>query len=336
MPAIRDTDLDVVGIGNAIVDILAQAPVATVVEAGLAVGSMTLVDADQADALYGRMGQTVEMSGGSCANSMAALASLGGRAGFIGRVRDDQFGQVFAHDCRAVGVAFANAPATTGAPTARCQVFVHPDGQRTMATYLGACVELAPQDVRPDLVARASVVLLEGYLYDRPLAKAACREAARIAHGKGRQVALSLSDPFCVDRWREEFRSLIRNEVDILFANEAEVTSLYRVTGFDEALQAVRHDVELAVLTRGAKGSVIVRGNEVHIVDAAPVRAVVDTTGAGDLYAAGFLRGLTAGLDLGACGRLGALAAATIIEQMGPRATASLAPLVARAANATT
>jgi sugar/nucleoside kinase (ribokinase family) len=292
---------------------------------------MTLVDATQADDLYARMGQTVEMSGGSCANSMAALASLGGRAGFIGRVRDDQFGKVFAHDCRGVGVTFENPPARTGAPTARCHVFVHPDGQRTMATYLGACVELAPQDVRADLVAGARVTLLEGYLYDRPLAKAACLEAARIAHANRRQVALSLSDPFCVDRWRNEFRDLIRAEVDILFANEAEVTSLYEVGAFDAALQAVRHDVELAVLTRGPKGSVVVRGDEVHVIDAATVAKVVDTTGAGDLYAAGFLRGLTGGLDLGACGRLGSLAAATVIQQMGPRAETPLAPLVGAA-----
>ena len=331
MASTRTHPLDVVGVGNAIVDVLAPAPVATVVNAGLAVGAMTLVDAVQAEALYERMGQTVEMSGGSCANSMAALASLGGRAGFIGRVRDDQFGQVFAHDCRAVGVTFENAPATTGAPTARCHVFVHPDGQRTMATYLGACVELGPSDVPANLVEAARITFLEGYLYDRPLAKAACREAARRAHANGGKVALSLSDPFCVARWRDEFRTLVHDQIDVLFANEGEITSLYEVDDFDAALQAVRHQVEIAVLTRGAKGSVVLRGDEIHVIDAAPVARIVDTTGAGDMFAAGFLRGLTAGFDLGACGRLGSLAAATIIQQLGPRAETPLAPLVEQA-----
>ncbi|MFW5678764.1 MAG: adenosine kinase [Pseudomonadota bacterium] len=326
-----DAALDVVGIGNAIVDVIAPADHAVVVDAGLAVGAMTLVDLDRSDELYGRMGQAIEMSGGSCANSMAALAAMGGRAGFVGRVRNDQFGKVFAHDCRAVGVTFANPPVADGAPTARCLVFVHPDSQRTMATYLGACVELGPQDLQPDLIAGAAVTLLEGYLYDRVPAKAACLEAARIAHAKGRKVALSLSDPFCVDRWRPEFRGLIASQVDILFANEAEITSLYEVETFDEALQAVRGTVEIAALTRGPKGSVLIAGEEVHVVDAASVPEVVDTTGAGDLYAAGLLRGLTAGMDLAAAGRLAALAAGRIIQQYGPRSETPLAPLVERA-----
>ncbi|MEO1089589.1 MAG: adenosine kinase [Pseudomonadota bacterium] len=325
------TDLDVVGIGNAIVDVLAPAPIDVVETAGLPAGIMTLVDAERSDALYALMGQGVEMSGGSCANSMAAVAAMGGRAGYVGRVRDDQFGQVFAHDCRAVGVTFTNPPAAGGAPTARCLVFVHPDGQRTMATHLGACVELSPDDLPPGLIESAAATLLEGYLWDKPAAKAACLAAAERAHAHGRKVALTLSDPFCVDRWRAEFRPLIADHVDVLFANEAEITSLYEVDDFDAALQIVRRSVDVAALTRGAKGAVIVGGDEVHVIDAAPVDKVVDTTGAGDLFAAGFLRGLTGGLDLAASGRLGAFAAAQIIQQYGPRAEEPLFPLVERA-----
>ena len=324
-------DLDVVGIGNAIVDVIGPATVEALADTGLAMGAMTLVDATRSDALYERMGPSVEMSGGSCANSMAAVAAMGGRAGFIGRVRDDAFGRIFAHDCQATGVRFVNPPADRGAPTARCLVFVHPDGQRTMATYLGACVELGVQDLQPKLVESAAVTLLEGYLYDRPAAKAACLEAAHLAHAKGRKVALSLSDPFCVDRWRAEFRDLIAGHVDILFANEAEILSLFEVETFDEAMQAIRGQVDIAALTRGAKGSVVCGGDEVHVIDAARVERVVDTTGAGDLYAAGLLRGLTQGLDLAASGRLAALAAGRIVQQYGPRAETPLAPLVAQA-----
>jgi len=326
--------LDVVGIGNAVVDIIAPAPVALAEEAGLAVGAMTLVDADQSDAIYGRMGQGIEMSGGSCANSTAAIAALGGRAGYIGRVRDDQFGKVFAHDCKAIGVSFTNAPATAGAPTARCLVLVHPDAQRTMATYLGACTELGPADLDRDMIAGAGITLLEGYLWDKPDAKAACLQAADIAHAAGRRIALSLSDPFCVDRWRAEFRELIHGHVDVLFANEAEITSLYEVDSFDAALQHVRGAVEIAALTRGPKGAVILKGDEVHVIDAARIERLVDTTGAGDLFAAGFLHGLAQGMDMAQCGRLGVLAAGTIIQQYGPRAERSLAPLVAQARDA--
>ncbi len=323
--------LDIVAVGNAIVDILAPAPVEVVERAGLAVGAMTLVDAAQSDALYEQMGQGVEMSGGSCANSAVAVAALGGRAGYIGRVRDDQFGRVFAHDCRAVGVDFRNPPARDGSPTARCLVFVHPDAQRTMATYLGACTELSPADIDPTLVADAKISLLEGYLWDKPDAKAAVLEAARIAHGAGRKIALSLSDPFCVDRWRAEFRDLVQGHVDILLANEAEITSLYELRNFDDALQQVRGKVEIAALTRGSKGAVILAGDEVHVIDAARIGNLVDTTGAGDLFAAGFLQGLSQGLDLAACGRLGVLCAGLIIQQYGPRAERPLPPLIAQA-----
>lgn len=322
------TPFDVLGLGNAIVDVLAYASEELVEELGLVKGAMTLVDEARVEFLYQRMGPAREVSGGSCANTMAAMAALGSRPAYIGRVKDDQLGRVFAHDIRAAGVAFRSRPAPDGPATARCLIFVTPDAQRTMQTYLGACVELGPEDVEPELVAAASILYVEGYLWDRPEAKAACRKAIEIAHRHGRQVALTLSDPFCVGRWREEFRDLVEREVDILFANEAEITALYEVDDFDEALQTVRRRVRFAALTRGPKGSVVLRGEEVHVIDAAPIERLVDTTGAGDLYAAGFLHGLARGLDLGACGRLGARCAAAIIQQFGARAERPLAPLV--------
>lgn len=329
---VADGAFDVLGIGNAIVDVVAHAGDQLLEELGLLKGSMTLVDAEQSAFLYAQMGPAHEVSGGSCANTMAAIADLGGRAAFIGRVRNDQMGEVFRHDIRATGVHFTTPPSTEGPPTARCLVFVTPDAQRTMATYLGACVELGPQDVDPDLVRRARITYLEGYLWDRPEAKAACLRAAQLCHAAGNRLALSLSDPFCVDRWRDEFRALIVDEVDILFANEGEITSLYRVETFDEALQRVRRDVDFAVLTRGPKGSLIVADSEVHVIDAVVPERVLDTTGAGDLYAAGFLRGLTAGLDLASCGRLGSACAAAIISQYGARSETSLRPLYERIA----
>ncbi len=324
------TALDVLGLGNAIVDVLAYAPDSLLDELGLVKGAMTLVDEERVEFLYRRMGPAHEVSGGSCANTMAALASLGAAVGFVGRVRDDQLGAVFAHDIRAAGVSFTTRPASDGPATARCLIFVTPDAQRTMQTYLGASVELGPEDVDPELVAAAGILYLEGYLWDRPQAKAACRKAIEIARRHGRKVALTLSDPFCVGRWRAEFRELVEGVVDILFANEAEITALYEVARFDDALQAVRGEVGLAALTRGAKGSLVVSGSEVHVIDAAPVARLVDTTGAGDLYAAGFLFGLGRGFDLGACGRLGALCAAEIVQQFGARAERPLAPLLDR------
>jgi sugar/nucleoside kinase (ribokinase family) len=288
---------------------------------------MTLVDLETNEFLYGQMGPAREVSGGSCANTMAAIASLGGRVAYIGRVRDDQLGHVFTHDMRAAGVTFRTPPTATGPATARSLIFVTPDAQRTMQTYLGACVELSPEDVDEALVAGARITYLEGYLWDRPEAKAACRKAADICHRAQRRLALTLSDPFCVDRWRAEFRELVEQEVDVLFANEMELMSLYETASFDDALQEVRHRVRFAALTRGPKGSVVMRGDEVHVIDAAPVDRLVDTTGAGDLYAAGFLRGLTAGLGLADCGRLGSRAAAAILGVYGPRATESLRPL---------
>ena len=319
---------DVLGIGNAIVDILAYAEDALVEELGLTRGAMTLIDEDRSAFLYRRLGPAREVSGGSCANTIAAIASLGGRGAFIGRVRDDQLGRVFSHDIRAAGVTFRSPPSPDGPATATSMIFVTPDGQRTMNTYLGACVELGPDDVEPELVAGAEITYLEGYLWDRPRAKAACRKAAEICRAAGKRLALTLSDGFCVDRWRSEFRELVEHRVDILFANEAELTSLYEVADFDSALQEVRRRVHFAALTRGAKGSVVVRGEEIHVIDAVPPARLLDTTGAGDLYAAGFLRGLTLGLDLASCGRLGSACAAEIIAQYGARPERPLLGLV--------
>jgi sugar/nucleoside kinase (ribokinase family) len=319
---------DVLGIGNAIVDVLAYAEDDLVAELDLVRGAMTLIDEERSAFLYRRMGPGREVSGGSCANTMAALAALGGRSAYIGRVRDDQLGRVFSHDIRAAGVTFRSRPRPTGPATATCMIFVTPDGQRTMNTYLGACIELGPDDVDPELVAGSSITYLEGYLWDRPDAKAACRKAAVLCHEAGKKLALTLSDAFCVDRWRGEFRDLVEHEVDILFANESEITSLYEVGSFDEALQEVRRNVHFAALTRGSKGSVVLRGEEIHVIDAAPPARVLDTTGAGDLYAAGFLRGLTMGLDLASCGRLGSACAAEIIAQYGARAERPLSRLV--------
>ena len=325
---------DVLGIGNAIVDVLAHAEETAITELGLSKGIMTLVDQERSAALHARMGPGTEASGGSCANTMAGIASLGGSSAYIGRVRDDELGRAFAHDIRASGVHFTAAPATGGPPTARCLIFVTPDAQRTMNTYLGACVELGPDDVDEALVRAAEITYLEGYLWDRPEAKAACRKAADLCHAAGKRLALTLSDPFCVDRWRAEFKELVAREVDILVANEAEITSLYEVDDLDQAVARVRRQVGCAALTRGEQGSIIVRGEETHVIEASPVGHLVDTTGAGDMYAAGFLRGLTAGLDLRRCGVLAGRAAADVLGHYGPRPLTSLASLFAAAQGA--
>jgi sugar/nucleoside kinase (ribokinase family) len=325
-----DEAFDVLGIGNAIVDVVAYADDALIAELGLVRNSMTLVDAERVELLYRRLGPAREVSGGSVANSMAAIAALGGRAAYIGRVKDDQLGAVFRHDMRAAGVTYRTPPTPDGPATARSLIFVTADAHRTMQTYLGACVELSPDDVEPELVEAAAITYLEGYLWDRPEAKAACVKAADLCHRAHKRLALTLSDPFCVDRWRAEFRDLVERHVDILFANEGEITSLYQVPDFDSALQEVRRHVHFAALTRGAKGSVVLRGEEVHVIDAVPPERLVDTTGAGDMYAAGFLRGLTAGHDLATCGRLGAAAAAAILGQYGPRPDKPMRELYAR------
>ncbi len=319
---------DVVGIGNAIVDVIARADDAFLAAKKLAKGAMTLIDEAQAEALYAAMGPGTESSGGSAANTMAGVASLGGKGAFFGKVRNDQLGQVFAHDMRAIGVSFDSKPATAGPSTARCLILVTPDAQRTMNTYLGACVNLGPGDVDEAVVKNARVTYLEGYLWDPPQAKEAFVKAAKIAHGAGRKVSLSLSDAFCVDRHRDSFRDLVANHVDILFANESEIKSLYQVDGFDAALQAVRGSCEIACLTRSEKGSVIVAGEEVHVIDAERVGAVVDTTGAGDLYAAGFLYGWTHGYGLARAGRIASVAAAEAISHVGARPQTSLKALV--------
>ena len=320
--------LDVVGIGNAIVDVLAQADDAFLDARGLVKGSMTLIDTRRAEELYAAMGPAVEISGGSAANTMAGFASLGGRGAFIGKVRNDQLGGIFRHDIRASGVAFDTPPAAEGPPTGRSLIFVTPDAQRTMNTYLGAAVEFGPDDLDADAISRAKVTYLEGYLWDPPPAKEAFLKAADIAHRAGKRVALSLSDPFCVERYRDSFVDLVENHIDLLFANDVEICSLYQVDTFDEALQRVRGHCEVAVLTRSAHGSVILSGEEVHVVDAAPVDRVADTTGAGDLYAAGFLYGYTQGKSLYDCGRIGSIAAAEVISHVGARPETALSRLV--------
>jgi sugar/nucleoside kinase (ribokinase family) len=323
-----ESSYDVVGIGNAIVDVLAHTEDAFLVKNALAKGAMTLIDTVQAETLYQAMGPGIEISGGSAANTMAGFASLGGKGAFFGKVRDDQLGQVFRHDIRAAGVSYDTLPAPDGPPTARCLIFVTPDAQRTMQTFLGASVALGPEDVDAKTVQGAQVTYLEGYLWDPPRAKEAFIKAAELAHKAGRKVALSLSDPFCVDRHRAEFHRLVDGHVDILFANEIEIMSLYEVKSFDEALQAVRGRCDIAALTRSDKGSVLVKGDEVHVIDPERISKVVDTTGAGDLYAAGVLYGLTHGRDLATAGRMGSIAAAEAIGHMGARPEVPLKDLV--------
>jgi sugar/nucleoside kinase (ribokinase family) len=321
----------VLGLGNAIVDVIAEADDRALERLDLAKGTMTLIDQARMIELYEGMGPAVEMSGGSCANTMAALAALGARAAYVGKVQDDQLGEVFRHDIRAAGVSFETAPLQDGPATARCLIFVTRDAQRTMATYLGACVELGPDDVDEAQAAAAGIVYLEGYLWDRPGAKAACLKAAEVAHRHGRQVALTLSDPFCVDRWRTEFADLIAHHVDILIANEAEICSLYGAGELREAAEMVRSQVRVAALTCSGDGSLLVTADRTERIEAAAIERVVDTTGAGDLYAAGLLYGLAHDLPLAACGRLGSLAAAEVLGHYGARATRPLAPLVERA-----
>jgi sugar/nucleoside kinase (ribokinase family) len=320
-------ELDVIGIGNALVDVLSHESDEFIRRQGLAKGTMHLIDEARAGQLYGAMGPGTEVSGGSAANTIVGVASFGGRAHYIGKVRDDQLGEVFGHDLRSTGVGYDTPPATGGPPTGRCLILVTPDAQRTMNTFLGASVHLGPSDIDPKLIARSRIVYLEGYLFDPPRAQEAFRAAARFAHAAGRKVSLTLSDPFCVDRHRAAFLDLVERHVDFLVANEAEICSLYQVSNFDAALQRVRGHCEVAALTRGARGSLIVAGSEVHVIDAHPVATLVDTTGAGDLYAAGFLFGLSRGLDLASCGRLGSIAAAEVISHIGARPTVPLATL---------
>lgn len=312
-------EFDVVAMGNALVDVIADVDEEFLEEQELVKGSMMLIDAARAEDLYTAMPPAMEMSGGSAGNTIAGVASFGGRAAYIGQVADDELGKVFRHDIRAAGVSYDVPPAEGSAPTGRCLIVVTPDAQRTMSTFLGAGTDLGPEDVPEELIRASKVTYLEGYLWDPPRAKDAFRKAATLAHGARRKVALTLSDSFCVERHRADFLELISGHVDILFANDAEIRSLYEVDSFDEALRRVRGHCEVAVLTRSEKGSVIVAGSESHVIAAAPVPAVVDTTGAGDLYAAGFLYGYTNGLDLVRSGELASLAAAEVISHYGAR-----------------
>ena len=319
--------LEVVGIGNAIVDVIATAEDALLAQLDLAKGTMTLIDEARGEAIYSQMGPGLEMSGGSAGNTMAGFASLGGHGAYIGKVRDDQLGRVFGHDIRALGVRFTTPAANDGPSTARCLVLVTPDAQRTMATYLGACVELGPEDLDRDAIGQAAVTYLEGYLFDPPAARQAFFEAAAIAHANNRQVALTLSDPFCVDRHRAAFTAFIEGHVDILFANEAELKSMAQTDDFSVAMEWLRGRVDVAAITRSEHGSVVLSGDAVVAVPAEPIDKLVDTTGAGDLYAAGFLLGHARRFAPAACAQLGALAAAEVISHVGARPQTSLKAL---------
>lgn len=317
----------VVAIGNAIVDIIGRCDDDFLARHGAIKGSMRLVDAETMERLYCDMGPGIEISGGSAANSMVGLSSFGSKAAFIGKVAGDEFGRIFRHDIGAAGVNFETAPVNGKAPTSRSLILVTPDGERTMNTYLGISTDLDHGEVDPDLIEASEIVYLEGYLFDQPQAKAAFRQAVAIANKAGRKVALTLSDPFCVDRHRTEFLELIRSGVGILFANESEITSLYETDQFDQAARRAASDTHLAVLTRSAKGSVILADGSAHEIPVDPVDQVVDTTGAGDLYAAGFLHGVASGATLETSGRLGSLAAAEIISHIGARPEVNLAEL---------
>ncbi len=326
----------VLGIGNAIVDIIARAEDDFLVREGLAKGSMRLIDATEAERLYEHMGPAKEISGGSAGNTIAALAGIGAEAAYFGKVAEDHLGAIFRHDIHAVGVHFETPALHIGAadwaPTARSMILVTPDGERTMNTFLGACTHLTPDDIDPSVVADSSIVYLEGYLWDPPAAKAAFRKASEIAHAHGRRVALTLSDSFCVDRWRDEFLDLMRSRtVDLVFANQTEVKALYETADLDAGIAALRADVGLAAVTLSEEGSLVVTAEGVTAVPVRPVDAVVDTTGAGDLYAAGFLYGLTHDFDPTACAELGGLLAGEIIGHIGARSQTDLADLARQA-----
>jgi sugar/nucleoside kinase (ribokinase family) len=319
------SNYDVLCIGNAIVDIIAQCDDDFLVENGIIKGAMNLIDADRAELLYSRMGPAIEASGGSAGNTAAGVASFGGRAAYFGKISNDHLGGIYTHDIRAQGVAFDTKPLTGEPPTARSMIFVTPDGERSMNTYLGACVELGPEDVETEKAKGAKVTYFEGYLWDPPRAKEAIRLTAEHAHAAGREVSMTLSDSFCVDRYRDEFLDLMRSgTVDIVFANESELKALYQTSSFEAGLEAIRRDCKLAAVTRSELGSIIVSAAGTVPVDAIEIEKLVDTTGAGDLYAAGFLFGYTAGRSLADCGKLGSLAAGLVIQQIGPRPRTNL------------
>jgi sugar/nucleoside kinase (ribokinase family) len=311
--------IDVTGIGNAIVDIMAEVDDAFLVDNNIQKGGMTLIDGARSAEIYAKMPPAIEASGGSVANSIAGLAALGAKGAYIGRVKNDQLGGVFSHDIRAQGVVFHTAQPEHGPSTATSMILVTPDAQRSMNTFLGACVELGPEDVDPKLIEGAKVTYMEGYLWDPPRAKDAFRLAIRLGHQAGRKIAISLSDAFCVDRYRAEFLDLLNGQVDIVFANEAEVTSLFETDDFELAAARMAESGVLSVLTRSERGSVVIQGSDRVSVPAHPVRALVDSTGAGDQYAAGFLYGYTSGRDLETCARMGSIAAAEVLDHIGPR-----------------
>jgi sugar/nucleoside kinase (ribokinase family) len=321
---------DVAAIGNAIVDVIAPASEAFLEGEGLVPGSMQLVDPERSAQLYSRMAPGIEASGGSAGNTVAGVASLGGRAAYMGKVADDGLGKVFAHDMIAQGVSFDTAPLVGGPATAVSMINVTPDGQRTMCTYLGASIELTPDDIQADMVERAKIVYLEGYLFDPSEARKAFAKAAGLARASGRLIAITLSDSFVVERHRDVLMGFIETEVDIVLANENELASLFQTPDFGVGLQALSERVKIAAVTRGAQGSVLIAGGERHDIPAYPVHKVVDTTGAGDQYAAGFLLGIAQGRPLDLCGRLGSLAAAEVISHYGPRPQENLRDLAAK------
>jgi sugar/nucleoside kinase (ribokinase family) len=320
------SSFDVTAIGNAIVDVIAPADDAFLAAQALVKGSMGLIDDERAASLYGAMAAAIETSGGSGANTAAGVASFGARAAYIGKVAPDQLGEVFAHDMRAIGVDFDVAPLTGGPATGRSLINVTPDGERTMATFLGASNQLTADDVKVELIEASQIVFLEGYLFDPSEARRAFAKAAAIARGCGRTIAFTLSDSFVVERHREALLDFIDGQVDVVFANEAEITALFQTT-FDEALDALAFKSRMACVTRGEQGSVITQGADRFAIPIYPVETLVDTTGAGDQYAAGVLYGLARGLPLDHCGRLGALAASEVISHYGPRPQVSLARL---------
>ncbi len=339
MPAI----FDVCAIGNALVDVIADASDEFLQTSGVAKGMMTLIDAERAAMLYDMIGPTMQISGGSAANTVAGIASLGGKPAYMGKVKADQLGAIFRHDMHAQGVHFATSPAPeerrkeihevhqdrrAGAPTGRCLILVTPDAQRSMSTYLGAAIEFGPEDIQQDVIRNSQITYLEGYLFDPPGAKKAFHLAAKIAHEAGRQLSLTLSDVFCVERYRAEFIELIKNDIDILFANQNELMALYQTKDLDQAIAKAREQCGLVIATRSEKGAIIAKDTETVEVPAAPVAKVVDTTGAGDLFAAGFLFGLTQGKSLAEAGRLGSIAAAEVISHYGPRPQKKLSSLV--------
>ncbi len=323
-----DATYDVLGIGNAIFDVLVQTDEGFLARHGMTKGSMALIDEARASAIYQDMGPATEMSGGSAANTIVGLANLGARAAYVGKVKDDQIGRLYTHDIRAAGVAFETRPASNGPATGCSYILVTPDGERTMNTYLGAAQDLMPSDIDPRQIAAAKITYLEGYLWDPKNAKDAFVKASGIAHEAGRQVALTLSDAFCVDRYRDEFLDLMRKRtVDIVFANETELHSLYQTSDFDTALKQLRQDTQLGVVTRSDKGCVVAAADGVVAVPAFPIDRLVDTTGAGDLFAAGFLFGLVRNAGYENAGRFGALAAAEVIQHIGARPQTSLKEL---------